>query len=302
MSKVSNMNLIIILITLYSISASNPFKNIFYKTRSLQEITNVDFVKATNLTFNSGWRFDIKYYSQSKLPLNELYSTSILYNGKSSLAQCYVSSEQDYVLNCLLNMENQNQFDLVQINNALSEGATINWQNLTKVYNIPINTTLKYEDSFSLTYTFISSNSRYYDFRVKILENVLPENSVVNIDLYPNLNSKNTKVSSCIHKSLFLYCSFNESRSRNTIIQISHTRSQGSIEWENLENNITIPTTFPTKSYWKSEDLQFINNQWNYTIQIRSDYTTYPVHTLITLDTKIINKKKESKLYFTKCY
>ena len=229
MSKVSNINLILLLLSMVTVSGFNLFQYRLNKIRALQEVTNVDFVQAINLSFNSGWSFDIKYSSTKLIP-NTLYLVSILYKGESSLAKCYVSSEDEYILNCLLSKEGQTQYDLIQINNALTEGANLNWQNLNKIYNIPINTTLKYEDSFSLTYTFISGNNRYYDFRVKLVENVLPENSVVNIDLY--LTSSKKKVSLCTYKSLYLYCTFNETRSDTYLIQISSNRDKGSIEWK----------------------------------------------------------------------
>ena len=298
MSKVSNINLILLLLSLVTISGFNLFQYRLNKIRALQEVTNVDFVQAINLSFNSGWSFDIKYSSTKLIP-NTLYLVSILYKGESSLAKCYVSSEDEYILNCLLSKEGQTQYDLIQINNALTEGANLNWQNLNKIYNIPINTTLKYEDSFSLTYTFISGNNRYYDFRVKLVENVLPENSVVNIDLY--LTSSKKKVSLCTYKSLYLYCTFNETRYDTYLIQISSNRDKGSIEWENLENSVTIPITFIVNTYWGADNLTFINNQWVYTLKVRGEVTTYAKNILITLDTKIKNKEGESSLYFTKC-
>lgn len=298
MNKVSNINLILLLISLANISGFNLFQYRLNKIRGLQEVTNANLVEAINLSFNSEWTFDIKY-SSTKLVRNTLYLTSILYKGEPSLAKCYVSSNDEYILNCLLNEEGQTQYDLIQINNALSQGANLNFQNLNNVYNIPINTTLKYEDSFSLTYTFISGNNRYYDFRVKIKKEVLPENSVVNIDLY--LKSDKKKVSLCTYKSLYLYCTFNESSSIDFLIQISPNRNKGSIEWENLQNNVTIPLTFLVNNYWGADNLTFIDNQWVYRLQVRSEVTKYAKDNLITLDTKIKKMGGESSLYFTKC-
>ena len=77
---------------------------------------------------------------------------------------------------------------------------------------------------------------------------------------------------------------------------------QGSIEWENLEQNNTIQLYFPASNYWKSYDLELINNRWNYILMAKaSSISIGLISDVITLNTKLVKPNEEVKIYFTRC-
>ena len=221
------MKLIFLLLSISSIFGANLHKIASHKSRSLADVTTLDFVSAKNLIFNSDskWQFDVTY-SGSQLPKDKAYTIPILYKGSQSLASC--SSHDDFILNCSPNEDTQTIKDRIQINNAQPEGATIKWNKLTSAADIPINTTLKFEDSFNLSTTY--ANSKYtWHFRIKILEDVLPENGLVNVDIYFTWRETIEKiVASCKYQNSFLNCEFIHSKSSPFLVQISSTKMQGS--------------------------------------------------------------------------
>ena len=251
------------------------------------EIIELSFISAKNLTFNeeSRWSLGIEY-SGSALNIQKSYLVSILYNGNPALIIC--DPVDDSKLNCIFGQVGQKQTDLIQLNSDFITGATIKWTNLNKVYDILINATLKYVDSYNLQYHFSGNTIRYWDFKVKISEDsLLPENGKAQIDI-------------CSHKEFYLYCSFNKTRPNTYLIQISPTKLSGSIAWENLDANVTIPLYSEISTITKYYDLELINNQWTYMIQLNPGFKVSTESTLITINTQIKNNGQE-KIYFTKC-
>ena len=302
MFKNINTKFILIIISLASIYGTNPFKILSGKTRSLATLTDIYFIYSQNLIFNSDnrWQFDIKYHAETELILDSIYTVPILYKGKQSKALCIV--QQNFILNCFPDENTQTIMDLIQLNNGQIEGATINWKNLTQVYDIPINTSLKYEDSYNIKY-HVYGNSKYWDFKVKIKENVLPENSIVKIDLFFSPEEK--VVAKCKHEEeLFLNCEFNHTKpNTNFLNQISPKKDLGSIDWENLEYNVTIPLYFEASNLWDSYNLELINAQWTYILKARGNGASLGgIADLITTNTKIKKESGEELIYFTKCY
>ena len=296
------MKLIFLLLSISSIFGANLHKIASHKSRSLADVTTLDFVSAKNLIFNSDskWQFDVTY-SGSQLPKYKAYTIPILYKGSQSLASC--SSHDDFILNCSPNEDTQTIKDRIQINNAQPEGATIKWNKLTSAADIPINTTLKFEDSFNLSTTY--ANSKYtWHFRIKIQEDVLPENGLVNVDIYSTWRETIEKiVASCKYQNSFLNCEFIHSKSSPFLVQISSTKIQGSIEWGNLEQNNIIPLYFPATNFWESYDLELIDGKWNYILKARaSSITVGQISDVITLNTKLVKSNNEEKIYFTRCF
>lgn len=292
------MKYTLIILSLVLIYAANPFRSLTKKFRSLEGLTDLYFIEAKNLIFNtdSRWQFGIKYFAENQLQLNADFSTPILYNGKQSLASC--TSQNDFILNCFANEKTQTKMDLIQINNENIEGATINWKNLTEAYDVPINTSLKYDNSYSLKY-HVYGNSKYWDFKVKIKEDVLPAKSTVKIDIFFSDDLK--LVATCKYETLFLNCEFNKTKPNTAfLIQISPTKSLGSIDWENLDSNATVPFDFAATNYYNAYDLELINNQWTYILSASSSSTSFGgKSSLITLNTKLTKKNGETKINFT---
>ena len=214
------MKTIFLILSISSILGANLHKIIAHKSRSLADATALDFVSAKNLIFNSDskWQFNIEY-SGSQLTKDTAYTIPILYKGSESLASC--SALDDFILNCFPNEKTQTKKDIIQISNAQPEGSTIKWNNLDEAVDIPINTTLKFEDSFNLSNVYV--NSKYiWNFRIKILEDILPENSLVNIDiLFTERDKLDIVVASCKYHNPFLNCEFTHSKNTPFLIQIS---------------------------------------------------------------------------------
>ena len=294
----STINSLLILITFLftSILGLNPLKTLSPNFRSLSEITDLTFVKAQNLIFNSDlrWEFTIEYSTESSLNNEEIYYTSILYKESPTIASCEVSSST--ILKCYINEGGQTIFDLIKLNNQVTAGATIRWTNLDEVKDIAINTNLLYEDSYSLTYF---SSGQYWTFRVKLVEKVLPENGFVIMDLFFTSTEKIT--ANCYHREYYLYCEFKRNKPTTYLVLISPTTFDGSIQWENLNDNATIPLSYTTRYFNQPRFLEFINNQWNYIIYTEGSGVGL-IGSLLTINTKIKSKTGKTYIYFTRCY
>jgi hypothetical protein len=176
MQKTQYLQLILLIISYISISTAN------LSSRNLEgEKTPLQFIKAYDLIFRgSKWQFKIAYASDTTLSEGRILTTSILYKGSSSKANCEVKSNEK--LECALEQAGQSNSDLVQISNEGDSDADINWRSgLTENFNIPINATLDFVDSYEIKYT---SSSYNWAFKVEIgADDTLPENGAVVIDL-----------------------------------------------------------------------------------------------------------------------
>ena len=290
------LKIFLIFLTLSSILSLNFSHNLSNNPRSLEELIEVEFASANDLFFNSdsNWQFTVQY-TGTQLPTDKTYSLSVLYNGNDKiLAQC--ESLEDLILNCYINKESQAQTDLVQLNYEVTAGATIKLTGILTATNIPIMTSLVYEDSYNLKY--FSTGEKHWEFEVKIKENILPENSLVKIDLLFDSTSK--AVADCIHNSLMLNCRLVKEKPSNNdfLIKISSEKFDGSIFWQNLEDAPIIPLIYYPSNYEQGYNLTFINGQWNYNIWLRN--TTAALGSDSALIT--MNSKVDSHILFTKCF
>ena len=276
-----NLKLILTILLFTSILGADPL-----------ELT---FEEAKNLIFKSDsrWEFTIKYSTDSPLINETIHYTSILFNESQKIAPCEVAGN---ILNCHLNEGKQTIYDLIQLNNEVTTGATIHWTNLDEVKDIAINTTLIYEDSYSLTYY---SSGQYWTFRVKLEQKTLPENGLVIIDLFFSTTVKET--ASCKHREYYLYCEFKRIKTTTYLVVISPTTLYGSIQWGNLEKNVTIPLSYTVRYFNQPRFLELINNQWNYVIYTEGSGVGL-IGSLLTINTKIISKTGKTYIYFTRCY
>ena len=278
-----NLKLILTILLFTSILGADPL-----------ELT---FEEAKNLIFKSDsrWEFTIKYSTDSPLINETIHYTSILFNESQKIAPCEVAGN---ILNCHLNEGKQTIYDLIQLNNEVTTGATIHWTNLNEVKDIAINATLMYEDSYSLTYY---SSGQYWTFRVKLEQKVLPENGFLILDLFFYITEKIT--ASCKHRDYYLYCEFKRYKPTTYLVLISPTTLYGSVQWGNLENNVTIPLSYTARSFNQPRFLKLVNNQWTYNIYSSgTDLAGIPLQSLITMNTKIISKTGETYIYLTRCY
>lgn len=294
------MKLILVFLILANTICSSPIKFLSRSPRLLEETITLEYKEAKNLLFNSDskWKFTILYASDTSLENNAVLTTSILYKGEVTTASCIVRDSSN--LDCTLNQFGQTKFDLVQLTNAKAEGiSTVTWTGLEGPTHIPIDATLKYEDSFGLTYTVSNYN---WAFKVIIKEEALPENGLVKIDIDFKSNIKLT--ADCIHNNKILSCAFTQSRGNGYIVKISETKTKGSVTWEfpsSLEENfLVIPFALKLVTYSGAIGLELIDNQWNYILNAKTD-TTGANHVVITINTKIRNQNGEENLFFTRC-
>ena len=182
-----------------------------------------------------------------------------------SVASCTLDSSH-LLLHCAIDKNGQQKTDLIQVNNGHSD-ATITWRNLDTAYDITINATLNYIDSYSFT-----CGSSESTFKVKIGENdILPENGILTLDLIYS-NTKNI-VADCTHKSYYLDCSINQKLEPGIYVhKVSKNKIYGSISWNSLseDKNIPIASKVTTFNKGKAKDLELIQGQWKYKMQIAS--------------------------------
>ena len=287
--------ILIILISLSLFNLSKPFPFL----RRLQTKT-LEFIKATDLIYlNSKWQFNIRYSSDNDLSIGTELTTSILYKGEKAKADCKVTSSDK--LECIYNGSNQAKSDLIQLKYDSSVDATIKWSNLDTVKSIPMNDTLTFEDSFSLKYTY----QKPWVFKIKLDDNdILPEDAIVEVDIIDSSNTdekKNKVVATCTHKSHYLNCEFTYKRGAYYLIQISANKISGSINWKNLEENVSIPYYTKMKSFSDAYYLDLIDGQWSYTLYASPSESFGSSSTPITINSKIVKQDGTSYIYFTKC-
>ena len=144
----------------------------------------------------------------------------------------------------------------MKINSALNDGASIQWANLTSPYSIPQQIKLKYVRAYDLYLTSIC-----YVFNIQIEENKMPVGGLVLIDVF----YKNEKrLASCLHQtSTILTCEVLGSRQYYQLLEISPTKLDGSVEWEgvNINKNISIPFIITFTTYYKSYNMEIVDNK-----------------------------------------
>ena len=132
----------------------------------------IPFIEAKILYFNgenNKWGF-LLITPYQLIPVSTKSKVDIFYNQELSSATCY--SNDNSMLECEVDKNEQIETDLVTIHYIKSQYSTIRWSNLTKVYEIPIEKELTYLNSFNLVYT----STRLWSFKIKFSEeNIFPE-------------------------------------------------------------------------------------------------------------------------------
>ena len=150
--------------------------------RHLEEITQLYFLNASNLLYNSEkkqWGFIIKYYSSTPIENDKEYTVSILFNEEPSLASC-ISNTANSILNCTV--KSKTKLNLIRLNNERKE-ANIEWKNLTTIYDIPIICSLIYEDIYSLTYVY-QNGYYHFSFEIDLFEKMVWLISILNSEIH----------------------------------------------------------------------------------------------------------------------
>ena len=275
---------------------TNAEKNSIKLNRNLEngiEIiwVTLDFVSAYDLKYNSNnkWEFLLEINNVEPLSIGSKYIIDILYNSISEIANCAVIS--NYVLQCSPDKENQSKFDLVKINYIKSDKSTVTWNNLTSIYEIPINTKLEYTRLYDLTLI-----EKKYHFKIALKENLLPENALVKVDILYSKKEYNT--STCYNKEQVLSCIVDKPKqSTGKLIQLSTIQKYGSIEWENDKIYDYIEYIITLK-YQNSYNLRFTDNKWNFILKA-SGSVTIADSTLVAINIKY---GPEKKIGIAKCF
>ena len=297
MQKTQYLQLILLIISYISISTAN------LSSRNLEVAkTYLQFIKAYDLIFQeSKWKFNIAYASDTTLSEGTKLTTPILYKGSSSKANCEVKSNEK--LECALEQAGQSNSDLVQISNEGDSDADINWRSgLTENFNIPINATLDFVDSYELKYT---SSSYNWAFKVEIgADDTLPENGAVVIDL--SLTDSKKESATCIHNAHYLSCNFKWQRSNTYLIKIA-SKKYGSITWRNFNaieaDMMIIPFKSKITIYNEVYNLYLNEDHWEYTLTARIEESIGGISNAFTINTKIVKKVDNTpQYYYTRCY
>ena len=191
----------------HTASSTLKFSPVLSQEQNFIVYKNNPFIEGKDLFFNTDnnkWEFCVIVPYQT-IPVATKSKIDILYNGGLSSADCFTNDNSN--LDCVVNEDGQNIFDLVKIHFIPSEISTITWNNLTKVYEIPIKKELKYVSSYDLKYT----STNIWQFKIKVEEKVLPENSLITINIKLN-NEYN--ISKCYHMNTILNCRTENKRRR----------------------------------------------------------------------------------------
>ena len=286
-------NTLLILLTISLVNGRNLFPRRILAEKEIQ----LNAVPHLKFNDDSKWEFEVGYASTQELTKDSTEYLSILFKGEASKAACKVSSSSK--LKCTVDAESQTKADLVQLNHELSEGATIKFNNVNEITDMPIETTLNYQDSYTLTYN--QDGDKKWKFKIKLMEtDVLPENSHVNVDVF--FSSTKAIVVDCEYKQHFLYCESSASHAATFLFQVSPIKISGTVEWENIIANMTIPLYSSLDIYSGGTDLELIDGKWNYVLTCRGAQLG-DVSTLITLNSKIVKKADNKEYYYlTRCY
>ena len=291
------MKLTILIFLLYSLYCSNK-DSISKETRVLQEISQLYFIKASHLFFNKDkkhWEFNINYISSNALEKNKEYSVSILFNDKPSLANCTAITNS--TMNCTVTIMTQTKLDLIKLNNELNE-ANIEWKNLSKIYEIPLDCSLIFKDIYPVNNSYHPKEALYhYDFEIKLEKSNLPEESLVYIDI---IFGDTLLIPPCYYSYDTLFCNF-KMRSYNDWIGKILPKKSGSVDWVNIDNktNIYLPIRNNITTTFDSWGLQLINLKWHFKLQCRSEHG--PVLQYFTINVKIIKQNGDNKIHLAKC-
>ena len=264
--------------------------------RHLEEITQLYFLNASNLLYNSEkkqWGFIIKYYSSTPIENDKEYTVSILFNEEPSFSSC-ISNTANSILNCTV--KSKTKLNLIRLNNERKE-ANIEWKNLTTIYDIPIICSLIYEDIYSLTYVY-QNGYYHFSFEIDLLEKVLPQDGLVNIDI----KFGDTLLISQCYGSYYkkLYCKFKLRSENNWIVQLM-PKISGSADWVNINNKtkVYIPIQNIINTVFNSFDLQFIDLKWHFKLKLRPQYGRERQY--LTMNVKTVKPNGDENIYLTKC-
>ena len=269
--------------------------NLILLSVSSAQIYSLNFINATNLHFNEDefkWQFIIEYSSNSVLELGKEYSVSILSDDKPSLANCTPKSNS--IMNC--SCKEENSLNLIRLNNE-TNGADIHWENLNKIFQIPINCNLIYIDSYDLDYT-TSPYLYYFSFEIEYDGRYLPQNSLVYIDIN---HEDNLIVCPCYSSYKALYCNFSIRRQYISFVKIV-PKNKGTVEWINIDNNSTIkyaPLKGVVNAIFGADKLELINNKWRFRFYFRLEKGGRFL--AIRMNVKIVKPNGNQKYHLARC-
>ena len=220
----------------------------------------IPFIKAEKLLYNKDniWQFEITVQKYS-IPLGSKSIVDILYNGTLSQANCFCNNSTS--LNCFVEKDNQTEYDLIKIQFIQSSKSTITWEDLTYVYEIPIEKELDYINITDLT---SSSNKQLWTYKINFENGILPQNGLVKVDF----NIKNNYTyANCYFFDSVLNCETSEINN-SSLILLLYEKKYGSITWRNMnKKDIIVPVNI-SLDYIEAKNLTFIGGVWTFIIEL----------------------------------
>lgn len=136
-------------------------------------------------------------------------------------------------MDCIIDKEEQKEEDLVKIQFIKSEKSTITWNDLTYVYEIPIEKELEFTKVYDLHLDYSFNNNKFYTLKIDYINNILPENGLVKIDVKIN---NNLTYANCYNQNSTLDCIIEEliNEGEKPLLKLSHIKKYGSITWKNF--------------------------------------------------------------------
>ena len=205
----------------------NDIKILVYKELSFKE--------GKYLVFNEDnkWQYSIRVKNLS-IPIGSKSIMDILYNGRLLSSEWITNfTNNETWLDCIIDKEEQKEEDLVKIQFIKSEKSTITWNDLTYVYEIPIEKELEFTKVYDLHLDYSFNNNKFYTLKIDYINNILPENGLVKIDVKIN---NNLTYANCYNQNSTLDCIIEEliNEGEKPLLKLSHIKKYGSITWKNF--------------------------------------------------------------------
>ena len=255
------------------------------------ELISVDVSNIYDLNFiNNVWKFKIE--SKTVLNFDDIKTLDILLSGINSLATC---SSDNYILNCEVVEENQNNYQLIELNKCYEGDIQLINNNYTF---IPLNINLKFLHAYNLQYEE-KENKYIFEINALLTDNkiIVPKNSTFTIDIIEINNNKN-ELAYCYQKDevnsnqIKLLCKTMNYFDKYSLISLSNTKSiYSSITWNENINDLDIYMKFELDvKAVKSLTFNSQTNKWNFEMIIDNYFTGIPLNSKIKIDINYQNE------------
>ena len=214
------------------------------------------------------WNFKIELLEKS-LPENALVKVDVFYSSKNRIASCNYSYS---ILNCKIDGLSQSGY-LVEFNPRKING-TIEWENLDPNKNISIALNITFTNFYFANDLKIIDNKWNFVFSASSQKNYEVNFFLkLKVKIKKNEDNINIENASCYSMGLLNYkCQVeSDNAEENDLVFLTNLTDDMSAKWKNFiinDEQIIRPMEL---NFVKAYDLEFINQKWNFKIEISDE-------------------------------